>query len=51
MHVWINRPQGGECQFVEGHSDSMVDWRVDGDVVVAASEVLDEGVTGGKDPC
>ncbi len=42
----IRRPgSDGKRQFVEGYSDSMIDWRVDRDVVVAASEVLDEGVT------
>ncbi len=41
----------GEHQFIERDSDSMVDWCVGGDVVVAASGVLDERMTGDKDPC
>ena len=38
----------GERQFIEGHTDSMVEWYVCGDLVVATSQVLDEGMTGGK---
>ncbi len=39
----------GEHQFIEGNSNLMVDWCVGGDVVVAASDVLDEGMTIGED--
>ena len=40
----------GEDQLLEGRLDSVVDRCVHGDVVVAASEVLDKRVTGSKDP-
>jgi hypothetical protein len=40
----------GERQLVEGSRDSMLDRCVRGDVVAAASEVLDKRVTGSKDP-
>ncbi len=48
----IVRPRliDGERQLIECNSNSVVDWCVGGDVVVAASEVLGEGVTGGEDP-
>ncbi len=39
----------GERQFIEGRLDSMLEWCVGGDFVVAASEVLDEGISCGKD--
>ncbi len=41
----------GEHQFIERNSNSVVDWCVGGDLVVAASEVLHEGVAGSEDPC
>ena len=41
----------GERQLIERNSNSVVDRCVGGNVVVAASEVLDEGVAGSKDPC
>ena len=39
----------GEHQFIERNSNSVVDRCVGGDLVVAASEVLDEGMTIGED--
>ncbi len=38
----------GERQLIEGHTDSMVEWYVCSDLVVATSDVVDEGMTGGK---
>ncbi len=40
----------GERQFIEGRRQPSVGWLVGGDLVLAASDVLDERVTGGKDP-
>ena len=39
-----------ECKVVEGDAEPVLDRDVGGDVVVAAAEVLDEGMSGGKDP-
>jgi hypothetical protein len=41
----------GQRQVIEGSRDSMLDRYLRGYVVVAASEVLDERLTGSKDPC
>ncbi len=49
----VERSAGGESdgerEFVEGRRQPAVGWLVGGDVEVAASDVLDEGMTGGKD--
>ena len=41
----------GDCEVVEGDAEPVVSVDVGGDVVVAAAQVLHEGVTGGHDPC
>ena len=41
----------GGCQVVEGDAEPVAVGDVGGDVVVAAAQVLHEGVTGGEDPC
>ena len=50
---WLNdrpvRSQMASVSSSKRNSNSVVDWCVGGDVVVAASEVLDEGMAGGKD--
>ena len=52
---WLNdrpvRTQMASASSSKRNSKSVVDWCVGGNVVVAASEVLDEGVAGSKDPC
>ena len=48
---WPGQESDGERQLIERNSNSVVDRCVGGNVVVAASEVLDEGVAGSKDPC
>ncbi len=40
----------GECQLIERRPDSMLDCCLSGDLVVAAPEVLNEGMTGSKHP-
>jgi hypothetical protein len=40
----------GGCEVVEGDAEFMAVGDVGGDVVVAAAQVLDEGVTGGDGP-
>src|ERR1019366_7449868 len=41
----------GDGEVVEGDAEPVVSLDVGGDVVVAAAQVLHEGVTGGQDPC
>jgi hypothetical protein len=41
----------GEREVVGGDAEPVAVGRVDGDVVVAAANVLHEGVAGGEDPC
>ena len=40
----------GQCQIVEGEAEPAVAGDVGGDVVMAAAQILHEGMTGSKDP-
>ena len=40
----------GSRRLVEGHAEPVADGNLDGEFVVAAAQVLDEGVTGGENP-
>jgi hypothetical protein len=44
MPRWSN----GDCQVVEGDAEPVAAGGVSGDVVVAAAQVLHEGMTGGE---
>ena len=48
--AWMVRSDG-QCEVVEGVAEPVVSWDVGGDLVVAAAQVLYEGVTGGDDSC
>jgi len=47
----LRRGSDGEREVVECHAEPMVAVDFGSDVVVAAAEVLHEGMTGGEDPC
>ena len=50
MITSILRGSDGSCEVVEGDAEPVVARDVGGDVVVAAAQILHEGMTGREDP-
>jgi hypothetical protein len=50
MITWMLSGSDGGCEVVEGDAEPVMAGYVGGDVVMAAAQVLHEGVPGGEDP-